>query len=450
MPALRLLLLVLIVSLVSLPAASLPVAQTPEPVCVTLVTRAVETVGIACDGITRNQACYGNQLIDVEFLPDQSPPFVVSGDVVDLGSLRRISTMPYDSALDQWGIAVIKAQANLPDAIPGQNVTFLLFGDAALDNPTPDMQIVTVETSITQGVTCEQAPSGVLIQSPRGSQVEMTLNGASLILGSTVYVRAITEDQLTLVTLDGAAVLSAFDQVRVVLEGYQVTVQIDADHQVIGEPSPAVPFDPSLLQYLPISLLDDEIFLPEPLDVPATLTPAASPTACARRADWTVRYIVQSGDTLSTIAGRLGMNTFSLQSANCIGNPNLIRAGDSLNVPFAVPTLVPPITITPSVTMPPPVSFYADSYTINAGECTTLYWFVPGDDVASVYIDQENVEPQGSSRYCSVETQTITLTVYRLDQSIETYPITITVLDVCGDSLCTGTEDFSTCPSDCG
>ena len=56
-----------------------------------------------------------------------------------------------------WGIAVLKAQANLPDALPGQNVTFLLFGDTTVDNPSPDMHAVTVSTRI--GTTnCADVP----------------------------------------------------------------------------------------------------------------------------------------------------------------------------------------------------------------------------------------------------------------------------------------------------
>ena len=69
MRVLRILLLMLITGLVALPAASLPGAQTTSPQCTDLVQRAVTTVGVACDGLARNQACYGNQLIDVEFQP---------------------------------------------------------------------------------------------------------------------------------------------------------------------------------------------------------------------------------------------------------------------------------------------------------------------------------------------------------------------------------------------
>ena len=33
-----------------------------------------------------------------------------------------------------WGVALLRVQANLPDTLPGQNVTMLLFGDVAIEN----------------------------------------------------------------------------------------------------------------------------------------------------------------------------------------------------------------------------------------------------------------------------------------------------------------------------
>jgi LysM repeat protein len=444
MPILRLLLIILIAVL---PAASLP-AQTPEPVCGDLVARAVETVGTACEGLARNQACYGNQLIDVEFMPDQAPTFVASGDVIDLAALRRISATPFDGTADQWGIAVLKAQANLPDALPGQNVTFLLFGAASLDSPTADMRAVTVETSITEEVVCEEAPTGVLIQSPRGSQVEMTINGAGVTLGSTVFITAVADELLTLVTLDGAAVVTALDQVRVVLEGYQITIPVDDEAQVNGLPSRATPFDPTLVEYLPLSLLDEAISAPEATAEPTISTPAPSATACARRADWTARYIVQAGDTLSNIASRARLNVLALQLANCIADPNIIRAGEVLNVPFAIPTLPPPITPTITLTPPPVVTFYADRTTVNAGECATLYWTI-GGEMVEAYIGEGTVESSGSMPVCPYGTETYTLWVIRPNDTSESYDVTITVTDICGDYICGWTEDTETCQIDC-
>src|SRR5690606_15410768 len=130
------------------------VAQPPEQIstppsdvtCSELVTLAETSVGLVCDALGRNQACYGNRTVNVEFQPDTNFTFQQSGDVVDLLAVSRLSTAPLNRETRDWGIAVLKAQANLPDAMPGRNVTFLLFGDTTIDNPTPDMRAVTVRT----------------------------------------------------------------------------------------------------------------------------------------------------------------------------------------------------------------------------------------------------------------------------------------------------------------
>ena len=44
-------------------------------------------------------------------------------------------------------------------------------------------------------------------------------------------------------------------------------------------------------------------------------------------------YTVRAGDTLWTIASRLGVSVSSLASANSLGDPNLIRPGQRLTVP---------------------------------------------------------------------------------------------------------------------
>ena len=33
-----------------------------------------------------------------------------------------------------WGVALMRIQANLPDTLPGQNVTMLIFGDVQIQN----------------------------------------------------------------------------------------------------------------------------------------------------------------------------------------------------------------------------------------------------------------------------------------------------------------------------
>src|ERR1041385_475841 len=89
-----------------------PVEQvsTPPPdiSCDQLVTLAETSVGLVCNGIGRNQACYGNRLVSVEFQPNSPLTFQKSGDTVDLLEVKKLSTSPLNLNTRDWGIAVVK------------------------------------------------------------------------------------------------------------------------------------------------------------------------------------------------------------------------------------------------------------------------------------------------------------------------------------------------------
>lgn len=74
-------------------------------------------------------------------------------------------------------------------------------------------------------------------------------------------------------------------------------------------------------------------------------------------------YTVQRGDTLSSIAIRYNTTVAALSAANGITNPNLIFAGQVLNVPCD--TGGPPPTVSPPI-QPPPSG--ACSYTVRSGD----------------------------------------------------------------------------------
>lgn len=62
---------------------------------------------------------------------------------------------------------------------------------------------------------------------------------------------------------------------------------------------------------------------------------------CAPRADWQI-YFVQRGDTLSSIARRVGSSTAELAQANCLNNVNIIEVGQQLRVPRQPVVPTPP------------------------------------------------------------------------------------------------------------
>ncbi len=433
-------------------AAAQPVEQVPTPdaLCASLVSEAEARVNAQCDSMSRNQACYGNQLVDVTFQPGSNLVFNQSGDTVDLLQVQQISTAPLDLANQNWGIAVLKAQANLPKSLPGQNVTFILFGDTTVDNPTPDMHAVVVSTRI-GGFDCANAPdSAVLIQSPRGQEVAMNLNGADVTLGSTAYVTAQENRFLTLGIIEGQGTVSAFGTTRIVEPGMQVLVPLGTNDNlhVIGPPSEPEPYNQRVIDRAPLILLDQS-----PQVVEVTPTPTLVPN-CVPRTDWLFRYTVYPGDTLSGIAQRAGVSTTTLASGNCIADVNRIFAGQVLRVPRDVPPPPPPTTSTPTTVPTPTVSLSASPPSILPPQCATLMWSTT--NALTVLLDGQPVAASGSQLVCPTVDTTYTLTATGANNtsagtSATVYIQTVspTPLPVCGNYICEPGEDAQTCPSDC-
>ncbi len=110
-------------------------AQTGGAACPALVELALSQVGNNCANLPRNSACYGYNKVESTF--SQSVPeafFQHPADLSPLNVLSTLQTAPLDLGLGQWGVAVMNAQANVPDTLPGQAVTFLLMGETTVEN----------------------------------------------------------------------------------------------------------------------------------------------------------------------------------------------------------------------------------------------------------------------------------------------------------------------------
>lgn len=109
--------------------------QTDQAVCPAVVEQALTQVGDNCAGLERNSACYGFTRVDTTFSAAVPADFFTHpAERAALTVLESIQTTPLDVTAGQWGIAVMKAQANVPDTLPGQAVTFLLMGDTEVRN----------------------------------------------------------------------------------------------------------------------------------------------------------------------------------------------------------------------------------------------------------------------------------------------------------------------------
>jgi YD repeat-containing protein len=105
--------------------------------CPDIVAAALDSAEQYCLATGRNTLCYGN--LSGEATPQEGVTnfrFEQVGDVVSLNDLATLTLEPMDTNNGTWGVALMQLQANLPDTLPGQNVTFILFGDVSLENAT--------------------------------------------------------------------------------------------------------------------------------------------------------------------------------------------------------------------------------------------------------------------------------------------------------------------------
>lgn len=114
-----------------------PVFSQPQTgdACTALALRALEEVGQSCATLDRNSACYGFNRVGATFIQEVPEDiFSQPADRTGIETLESIQTSPLDEALQTWGIAVMKLQANIPNTLPGQNVVFILLGDTQVQN----------------------------------------------------------------------------------------------------------------------------------------------------------------------------------------------------------------------------------------------------------------------------------------------------------------------------
>ncbi len=118
--------------------------------CPTLVKQALEAVGNNCGGLTRNSACYGFNRVNATFSQSVDESFFSKpSDQSGLKTLQSIDTAPLSDALKEWGVAVMSVQANIPNSLPGQAISFILLGDVTVDNAVPaDQAVAPAETPI--------------------------------------------------------------------------------------------------------------------------------------------------------------------------------------------------------------------------------------------------------------------------------------------------------------
>jgi hypothetical protein len=178
----KLSILFVLLCFVTVAATTAAVAQ--NTTCAPFVQDAMSAVEKGCARTARNQACYG--YVSLSVTPREGATnfnFAKAGDLASVADIDTLRLSALNSVANTWGIALMKLQANLPNTLPGQNVTFLMFGDVTLRN----------------GVNPETSGAGLRVSAKSGANVrgEPSTNGAligSLAAGDATVANGRTDD----------------------------------------------------------------------------------------------------------------------------------------------------------------------------------------------------------------------------------------------------------------
>lgn len=268
-------------------------AQT-DSVCSIVMETAISNLNTHCDTTGRNEACYGHHELtalpqaNIEELDFESP-----GDIESVVRIQSLQLSGFDEEAELYSMALMRLQANIPDSIPGTNITIILFGETTIESadtqetesqtsPSTEtnaaFQAIYLRTGIT-GTQCEDLPEdGVLIQSPRGvDTVTFDINEVRIELGSTAYITAIPNDVMTIYLLEGQAVITAFGESLTLPEGTFVTIPLDENGIASGVPNLPEVYDDVALTNLPLSTLPDAIDIARSIPELSAETPNESP-----------------------------------------------------------------------------------------------------------------------------------------------------------------------------
>lgn len=153
-------------------------AQT-DSVCSAIMDTAISNLNTNCDATGRNEACYGYPLLSVQPQPDVTPlDFDEIGDIEDIVKIQSLQLSGLDETADLYGMALLRLQANIPDTIPGTNVTIVLFGENSIESVEESPMEIPAIISANGSVNTRATPSvnGNLVTIvPSGTEV--TANG---------------------------------------------------------------------------------------------------------------------------------------------------------------------------------------------------------------------------------------------------------------------------------
>ena len=328
-------------------------AQTSDD-CPTIVENALKSMSDLCSLLGRNSACYGSSMVKSTSVTQPAPAnfFQLPGDRSELALFREINPQPFDELNGTFGAAVLNAQANLPNTLPGQGVIFLLMGDARITNEVPadsteqtPFQTFYFLPGFPQS-KCFEAEPMLTIQTPGNVSVTINFNGAQTEFSPSTLL-TITP---SVCTIHRGYITRGPKKVNL-LANQTVDIHIEPDGKIVVEDARGIS-EREYQRGLDIQealngiarandwpeqliLNPPDHFDAEPTDVPPDALPASATPALTATQPQNCRamYVTDTFDTLSKIAVRFGTTVQALAAANNIANPNVIYAGQTLCIP---------------------------------------------------------------------------------------------------------------------
>lgn len=163
------------------------------------------------------------------------------GDKAPIQNIKSITTLPLDLESGSWGLALLKLQANLPDALLGQNVTFLIYGNTTVDNTSGDMQAFYFSSG---PIKCTTAPrDAIVVKSPNHTQVPFNANGVLITIASTIILKAVPHQSMSVQLVEGHAEVTTFQGTQTLKPGEEVNVPLGEDNGLHAIGAPSAPYD---------------------------------------------------------------------------------------------------------------------------------------------------------------------------------------------------------------
>lgn len=318
-------------------------ARAQQGSCPQLVQTAYETTQQVCEAIGDDEACYGNFTIEAQ---PQALDFNQSGDIVGVEEIDSLRLSSMNVAAQEWGISVMHIQALVTGAVAPQSAELVLFGNVQIANAAQEnaqfapMQAFTFVSGANDR-PCEEAPdSGIIIQTPAGQgEITLLINEVTIDLGSTAYLQAEPGAEMAINVVEGQAQVTVDGQGIVVPAGSRARVPLNEEGTASGQPQGPEPYDDTMFQFLPITLLNEEIVIAPPLR-PEGFVPQSVVVPSLHQ--------VQDGETLFSIALQYGLTWDVMAAANGLTNPDIVFVGQVLVIP-------PPDFPVPSGAFPPDI-----------------------------------------------------------------------------------------------